>query len=88
VRARLAAKQWKKCLHAVNDAPVVDAHQPGNLVEGELLDRAMHRDAGIVDKQRDASMLLDHLSGKLFDAFQVRDVYCVCRDLLAAGGEL
>ena len=59
--AAAAAEVRQRGEAAVHDPPVVSLEEASRVLDGDLLDQAVHRDAGVVDPGVDPSQLGDHV---------------------------
>ena len=68
----------QKHLTSVYNAPVIDAHQPFEILDRELLKRAHHPDSGIIYEMCNPAMTSDNVVGKPLNLFQIGHVGEVC----------
>src|SRR5215213_1793101 len=79
VSAFLLKQRWKKSLCTIDHAPEVDAHQPFEILDGQLLERSEQTDTGIINKMSNAPVFCDHILSELRYGCTVRDIENVCR---------
>jgi hypothetical protein len=79
VRLRPALEQREEVLDAVDRAPEVDGHDPLDVRERDLLDRAVQRDARVVNQHVRAAVALLDFAREALDARAVGHVHSVRR---------